>query len=473
MKKLLIFPILVMLMLISACADTGSATEGMATTTAAQETLEQTTAETTAAMDIFKDSDLEGFALRIGDTEQYDIYLYTMREEENGEVINDAIYGANRLVEETLNIKIEPKLYSDPGPLERMVLSGDDECDIVTCQDLALGNMALKGYFYDIYEFPNNDFSAPWWPESAVKAYRINNRMVVFSNHMSYFGVSRIRAWFINKQLCADFGMEVPYQKIYDGVWTLDALGEMMSAAYSDVNGNGVTDAGDKVGYINLTSFLSFINPTLGLYTYTPDANGALEYTADVNRTQQAVEKLYSMFYESPSVLNVTENIVIDTFKNGDSLFIYDSLNLAANQLRDSEVEYGILCPPKLDEAQPDYVAVYTDYMHAVPLTAPETDKISLCIEAMTVAGYTEVYPAFVEISLKNKYSYDEDSAKVIDLLRSKMFLDVAYTFGAKMSTSVRTLLDIKDPNTNVSSYYEKHSSADLALMEKLNSFGG
>ena len=96
-----------------------------------------------------------------------------LRAEENGEVINDAIYCANRLVEETLNIKIEPKLYDDPGPLERMVLSGDDECDIVTCQDLALGNMALKGYFYDISEFPNNDFSALW--RKRVKAYRINN----------------------------------------------------------------------------------------------------------------------------------------------------------------------------------------------------------------------------------------------------------------------------------------------------------
>ncbi|MGI6743425.1 MAG: hypothetical protein ACOX4O_07195 [Eubacteriales bacterium] len=473
MKKLLISLLLACLLLISACADAGGTADETAITTAAQETAEQTAGETTAAMEIFRDSDLEGFALRIGDTKQYDIYLYTLRAEENGEVINDAIYCANRLVEETLNIKIEPKLYDDPGPLERMVLSGDDECDIVTCQDLALGNMALKGYFYDISEFPNNDFSAPWWPESAVKAYRINNRMVVFSNYMSYFGVSRIRAWFINKQLCADFGMEVPYQKIYDGVWTLDALGEMMSAAYSDVNGNGVTDAGDKVSYVNLPQYLSFINPTLGLYTFTPDANGALEYTPDVGKTQKAVEKLYSMLYDSPAVFSTADENPIEIFKNGDSLFIYDSLNLAAGHFRDSEVEYGILCPPKLDETQPDYVAVYTDYMHAVPLTAPETDKISLCIEAMTVAGYTEVYPAFVEISLKNKYSYDEDSAKVIDLLRSKMFLDVAYTFGAKMSTSVRTLLDIKDPNTNVSSYYEKHSSADIALMEKLNSFGG
>lgn len=79
MKKLLISLLLAVLLLISACADAGGTADETAITTAAQETAEQTAGETTAAMEIFRDSDLEGFALRIGDTKQYDIYLYTLR----------------------------------------------------------------------------------------------------------------------------------------------------------------------------------------------------------------------------------------------------------------------------------------------------------------------------------------------------------------------------------------------------------
>lgn len=440
-------------------------------TTAAETETEQAT-ETSVGRDFsaFTGADLGGFTLRLGDTKQYDIYTYSIREELNGDVLNDALYNAYRAAEEKLNMTVQPTLYDDPSSLKNMILSGVDECDIITCQDLTLGGMALQGMFLDVAKLDHIDLTAPWWPQNAVESYRINGKMVIFSNYMSYFGLSRARVWFINKQLCGDFGMTVPYDDVFAGTWTFDKLDAMMANTYMDVNGNGERDMEDTYGYATVGGFIC-MQPDLGLYTYAPDKGGKLSFVFDLERASTAIDKLYHMYYEAGGVYaNTTAGRVDQSmFKDGRTLFYFDSLGMASSDLRESDVEYGILIMPKLDEDQPDYIVAYTDYSHAVPKTVGDMDSVSWCIEALTASGYTTVVPAFIDVSLKNKYAYDADSAKMIDLIGEKMYVEIAYTFQANMSMAFQNLLDPAKPSGDIASYYEKHLAADLTLMEQLN----
>lgn len=478
MKRKTILALLTCAMLLSAVSCGGktdvetATTHSRDTTAAAMNAQPVQTPNTAQIRDFttFMGADLGGFTLRLGDTKQYDIYTYSIREEMNGDVLNDALYNAYRAAEEKLNMTVEPRLYSDPGGLKSMILSGVDECDIITCQDLTLGGMALQGMFLDVAKLDHIDLTAPWWPQNAVESYRINGKMVIFSNYMSYFGLSRARVWFINKQMCGNFGMTVPYDDVFAGNWTFDTLNAMMANVYVDANGNGERDADDTYGYTTIGGFIC-MQPDLGLYTYAPDKDGKLSLVFDVERASVAIDKLYHMYYEGGGVYaNATAGRLDQSmFKDGKTLFYFDSLGMASSDLRESDVEYGILIMPKLDENQSDYIVAYTDYSHAVPKTVGDADSVAWCIEALTASGYTTVVPAFIDVSLKNKYAYDEYSAKMIDLIGEKMYVEIAYTFQANLSMAFQNLLHPAKPSRDIASYYEKHLAADLKLMEQLN----
>lgn len=475
MKRKTIAALLMCAMLLSLAACGGKSSEDNTTQTdtadmVQPETVETLQTETIRDFTTFTGADLGGFTLRLGDTKQYDIYTYSIREELNGEALNDALYNAYRAAEEKLNMVVQANLYDDPGKLKTMILSGVDECDIITCQDLTLGGMALQDMFLDIAQMDHIDLSAPWWPQNAVESYRINGKMVIFSNYMSYFGLSRARVWFINKPLCTNFGMAVPYDDVFNGTWTFDKLEKMIENVHVDVNGNGERDSEDTFGCTTTGIFIC-MQPDFGIYTYAPDADGKLEFVFDVERASTAVDKLYHLIYETDGVYANAKEGRLDQsmFRNGQTLFYYDSLGMAASELRESDVEYGILITPKLDESQADYVVAYTDYSHAVPKTIGDADSVAWCVEALTASGYTTVVPAFIDVSLKNKYAYDENSAKIIDLVGTKMYVEIAYTFQAKMSMLFHNLLNPQRPNTDVASYYEKYLESDLTLMEQLN----
>jgi len=459
--------------LLAACGSSGeSADPGSAPGSEPQTEAEQP-AETEAekTFEDFPEQDLSGASLRLGDTEQYDIYRFSIRDELNGDVLNDAIYNSLRAVENKLNVVIQPVLFADPGQLSNAITAGDDSCDIATGQDLAVANLALNGYTMDISHLEQLDFTAPWWPAHSVASYRINGNMLLFSNYMSYFGVSRARAWFINKQLAANYGLTVPYADVFAGTWTLDKLRSMIGSVYEDTNGNGEVDAEDTVGYVNQNIFIC-MQPSMGIRTFASDSEGKLEFVFDLERASTALEKMYAMIYETKGVLQADTAAGRQdqaVFQAGNSLFYYDSLGMTETVLRDTDVEYGILCTPKLDEAQPDYIAGYTDYSHFVPKTVQDETLVGWGIEALTASGYYTIIPAFVDVSLTNKYVYDEDSAKVIFLIGEKMYVELAYSFSAHMANTFHTLLNSANPSKDLASYYAANREADIALAEELN----
>ena len=78
-----------------------------------------------------------------------DAYFLTA-EEENGDVINDAIVKSRRAVEETLNVKFELmpldiKARTDPSPLTKFILAGEDAFQISIHASLSatLGRFAM------------------------------------------------------------------------------------------------------------------------------------------------------------------------------------------------------------------------------------------------------------------------------------------------------------------------------------------
>src|SRR5699024_2737357 len=106
------------------------------------------------------------------------------------------------------------------------------------------------------------------------------------------------------------------------------------------------------------------------------------------------------------------------------------SLFVLIENLKDSNVNYGILPMPKYDENQEYYYGVCYDSPMWVPITVTDTDRTGMIIEAMSAEGYKTIMPAYKDIALKNRYAVDTDSAEMLDIIFANRVISVSLIYG-------------------------------------------
>lgn len=90
--------------------------------------------------------------------------------------------------------------------------------------------------------------------------------------------------------------------------------------------------------------------------------------------------------------------------------------------------DYGIIPTPKLDEKQENYVTynLGTYYM-AILKTAKDPEMSAVMLEALNAESYKSVVGAYFDTALKGKYSRDEKTAEMLDLILSNAFFDFTF----------------------------------------------
>jgi len=100
---------------------------------------------------------------------------------------------------------------------------------------------------------------------------------------------------------------------------------------------------------------------------------------------------------------------------------------------------YGILPFPKYDEAQAEYITLSRSQHNAfvMPLTCDVPDMAGAVMEAIASEKYRTVMPAYFETAMKVKYSHDEDSSRMLDLIRESMTCQFEYIFSQSIGDPV------------------------------------
>ena len=93
--------------------------------------------------------------------------------------------------------------------------------------------------------------------------------------------------------------------------------------------------------------------------------------------------------------------------------------------------------------------------------------------EALGYYGMTDVVPTWYEIALKEKYTRDEDTKEMVDLIRSSASIAFDCVFSQNMSEATSTYFQFAEDNKtigeNITSYVEKKSTKIKTELEKLN----
>ena len=140
---------------------------------------------------------------------------------------------------------------------------------------------------------------------------------------------------------------------------------------------------------------------------------------------------------------------------------------------RAMETDFGIVPVPKFDESQKNY-SVYA-YPFYPMLTIPSTyageedslDMIGAIMEGLASSSYKHLTPAFYDTAFATKYTRDEESIEMLDIILRSRIYDwmTIFNFG-NIYSSIHS--QIEKNNLNIVSLYEKSEAKAQADIQKL-----
>ncbi len=403
-----------------------------------------------------------------------------------GDLIKDAKANRNLTVESRLNCNIELVYSADINTLEnyvnKTVLSGTDEFDLVVNHVLKTGGMVTKNLFLNWYDIPKINFDQPWWAASNKTELTYDGKCIIAFSDINATSILSTCVLAFNKNLAASYDLGNLYDTVLNGEWTYDTFYEIVKDIYIDEDGSATRTTGDFYGAIfpvsNPTNawLWAFNNPIM-----SKDEDGKPTISIKTDKINNIMQTLYDFYYNTTGV--ASQNNVIDEmeahpadlFINKRSIFAPILLSHVQSQgLRNFEDDYGILPYPKWNEYQEDYIShVYGELTClTVPKTAQDLEFIGTCVEALSAESWKTLTPTIYELALKTRYLRDSESKEVLDIVLDNRFFDFGFVYDNWQGFAYTPMRMIEAGSYNFESYYSKQfSKANIHFKKVLKAF--
>lgn len=366
-------------------------------------------------------------------------------EDNTGDVVNEAVWKRNQLLEERLKVKI---VLVDVVGFDKFnsvfglsVNSGADDYDVGVGHTRFNISLAAEGYLKNLNNVGHLDFAKNYW--SSLYMNNISYKGIEYwsTGDLTISFIAYIYAMFVNAPMWTDYNGDTDiYDIVTAGEWTLDRLNEYSSAAYSDLNGNGKSDEGDSMGLVMQKGHvLNGMFFAAGVEYTTRDSEGAMSVTLENEHTVSVFDKLHALLYDNNYNM-VLANEKFDAastlmFVENRLLFCPQTFGFSQNaSVRAMESDFYVIPLPKYDDSQANYRVNQYDGVpiYGIPVTVPEdrTPVIGASLEAMCSMSSSMVIPVYYDIALKNKYSRDERTAEMLDLIHDSVTADFSFAWG-------------------------------------------
>ena len=411
------------------------------------------------------------------------VSVLEMNAELTGDVIEDAIYYRNQAVEERLNVKIEAfnaegwEAYNTAvSNLRSSIMAGDDTYDIIAGWSARIPQLSIEGLFMDLYDVDYLEMSQPWWVQSLISELDIAGTLNFLTGDIAYTLLNAAFVMYFNKTVEKNFEIESLYEIVNRGEWTIDKMTEITKLISNDVNGDGVMDVNDMYGgAFTATNQVDCYMQGSNIKMITKDSEGFPTLDIEHEKLTLLVEKIYSFLFENTGVLCITGNEnefgsqLSNMFMGDRVLLVAGPLDHASSVYKVMESDYGIIPYPKYDSYQEEYYTRIQDSVSlwCIPITNINPDMAGAVMEAMAAESYRKVTPAYFEIAMKVKYSRDDISSQMLDIIRDGAYLNFASIYNESIGNPwfvMRTLMDGK--NRDFASWI---ASNEPTIQQKLN----
>ena len=489
----MLLTLLILMPVFASCSDAATSVEtAAADTKAAADTAAEAIDETGRAhiKDNLPALNFNGQEIRILHRDDgADLAIEVTAEQATGDIVNDALYNRQMTVEERLNVKlVDIKISSTihahaelADAIRKSVTAGSDDYDMALNHMSGTTPLALENMFIDLNDFDYLDFSQPWWAGDFMEQATINDHCYYAAGDISLSLIESMYLIYYNKNLYEKYFDDALYDIVWDGNWTIDKMMSLGRDVYTDVNGDAKYDVGDIYGYS--TTNIRLIDALLvgaNVPLSDRDADGTPKFIIGEDEgTFDFIEKVSSLLNDKQLTWRVQDNAngeidMLNKFAEGTLLFI-PFTPMGASRLREMKEDFGVLPMPKLDDAQEEYTTSAHNGFSSVtiPGTCAYSDQVAAVMEALCSESYRYVTPAYYETALKVKYSRDDETSQMLDMIRDSVKFDFAYIYNASLGTPMTQFRDLvmKKPDAAASTLASNMKACNKKLEELLEMY--
>lgn len=385
-------------------------------------------------------------------------------DEMKGNVIGEAIYSRNAMVEERLGIEIkwdpQPNFqWNDQKAFMQRVetdVKGAGTYGSIVSYNLLPYPLAMKGLLNNLAGNDYIDLEKPWWPDAFLDQILYKNQIYALVSASEKSSLENLSAIYFNNDLLKDRNLESPYDLVKNNQWTVEKLKDMIKDTYVDKNSDGKVDDRDQFGLSTSTNArLSSWYFGMGVKLVTRDEAGELVLTAGDAKVGDVIDTIVDLFSTNDAELvdDLNDN-KFTMFTEGRAFFYLATLYMGEYCTSNNIVlNYGVAPMPKLNAEQDRYYTHMPNNHPAwyIPTSAPNFDCSSAFVECMASEAYRQVEPVYYENCVKLRYAPDERLGEMYDLIRASITFDMNYVFrfyNAKDCDSyIRKCIDTPDKN--------------------------
>ena len=220
--------VLLSIFLLTGCGETGDSV--IQTTESPETALAIEDKESEYADNLPDGLDFEGEVINISCYDEENIGQ--LAPEQNGDIVDDAVYLRNMKVEERLNVKINPLSVGSGfvnylSALRKLLQSGDTTYDALYLIQYDFVPLAVEKFFLELHDAPYLDLDQKWWSKDYMSKMAVNDSDI-------YFLVGDYSASLINSMTSIYFNRNMyetvsgdpdeVYRVILDEKWTFDTF---------------------------------------------------------------------------------------------------------------------------------------------------------------------------------------------------------------------------------------------------------
>lgn len=360
-------------------------------------------------------------------------------EDTDGTTLNDATYNRNTKVEELYKIKLDVNEISEAvtqkgmfyNKLYESITTGDYIADLAIPGILDACTLIPTNLFYDLQTVSNIDLDAEWWQQKINESVRLVNKQYFAFNSMTLNDKCDTYLYYFNKDNFDDYGIEYPYKYVTDGTWTNEKFAEIIRGYGADLNGDNRVDYEDKIGFTYLLLDTFFIGG--GITGAKLDKDGypyIVDFSTKISDIFDDISDLASE--NNWNTINFGNLDQLQTVLDGNGLFasfhMLQMMEIAASY----QSHIGLVPCPKYDENQKEFYsrAGYNGAtVISVPTTVPNLEMSGLITEAFAYWSEKYISPAFYEKLFTNRYTDDEESKAMLDIVIKSEVVDLDQVF--------------------------------------------
>ncbi len=368
-------------------------------------------------------------------------------EEDTGDAVDAAIFARNKAIEARFDCTIELTYYTDTANLSNSIntvlMAGGKDYDVLAARQYDDIAICSQGHVLDIakdenaskyLEWQDNEF--PYWAEGYIDGMSYKGQVYWLAGDLCLRYTGGFYCTFVNASIYEEVLLNDAgsiYDVVRDKKWTIDKMREFSDAVTTVEN----TTIEELVGSEGIIGVACPVHDNTNGWAVAAGVNfseqnkdGSVYFTFNnKNTTLDAFYGKYMQLLGSKGVLKLGGDYVsaFRAFASDNALMVPGRLNQAELYLREMSSNYYIIPCPLLKEGE-NYRSNVHDAinLYGISKYSENIEATAIVLEAMCAESYRSVRPEYYDNALKFKYTSDEDSAAMIDILSENAYMDFA-----------------------------------------------